>query len=135
MFDIDIANLAHAQLRKMLCRRSLRASSSSLNMFSSWIYGIIRNMLKLKACVRYFSSNFYFSSNDSPSKIMKNVFSSKKLFSSLRYLNFCIFVFPSFFQVSHCFRGWSKKNLKTDDVIDCLNKNLITHFVDNLRKK
>ena len=28
----------------------------------------------LKACVRYFLSNFYFSPNDSPSKTMKNVF-------------------------------------------------------------
>ena len=28
----------------------------------------------LKACVRYFSSNFYFSPSDSPSKTMKNVF-------------------------------------------------------------
>ena len=28
----------------------------------------------LKACVHYFSSKFYFSPNDSPSKIMKNPF-------------------------------------------------------------
>ena len=35
---------------------------------------------KLKACVHYFLSNFYFSPNDSPSNTMKNVFiSSKKL--------------------------------------------------------
>ena len=27
----------------------------------------------VKACVRYFLSNFYFSLNDSPSKTMKNV--------------------------------------------------------------
>ena len=27
---------------------------------------------------------------------------------------------------SHCFRGWSKINLKVYDVINCLNKNLIT---------
>ena len=50
----------------------------------------------LKGCVRYFLSNFYFSPNDSPSKFI----SSKKLFSFLRYLNFCIFVFPSFFSRS-----------------------------------
>ena len=30
--------------------------------------------LKIKACVRYFLSNFRFSPNDSPSKTMKNVF-------------------------------------------------------------
>ena len=29
--------------------------------------------VKLKACVRYFLSNFYLSPNDSPSKNMKNV--------------------------------------------------------------
>ena len=90
-----------------------------------------------KACVRYFLSSFYFSLNDSISKTMKNVFfiSLTKLLSFFRYLNFCIFVFPSFFTVSHCFRGWSKKNLKIYDVINCLNKNLITHFVWYLEKE
>ena len=29
---------------------------------------------QLKACVRYFLSNFYFSPNDSPSKTTKNIF-------------------------------------------------------------
>ena len=49
-----------------------------------------------------------------------------------------IFVFsptPYSFPVSHCFRGWSKENLKTFDFINCLNKNLITHFVWYLEKK
>ena len=68
-------------------------------------------------------------------KLSKMFFlSSKKFFSFLRYLSFCILVFLSFFPVSHCFRGWSKKNLKIYDVINCLNKNLMTHF-DILRKK
>ena len=38
-----------------------------------------------------------------------------------------IFVFPSsplFLPVSHCFRAWSKINLKVYDIINCLNKNL-----------
>ena len=61
--------------------------------------------------------------------------SSKKLFLFLRYSTFCIFGFPSFFPVSHCFRGWFKKNLKVYDVINCLNKNLITHFVWYLEKE
>ena len=47
------------------------------------------------------------------------------LISSLRSWDFCIFIFPSYFPVSHCFRGWSKKNLKIYDVINCLNKNLM----------
>ena len=43
-------------------------------------------MFELKACVRYFLSNFYFSPNDSPLKTMKSAF----------YF-ICIFIFPSFF--------------------------------------
>ena len=63
-------------------------------------------------------------------KLWKMFFiSSKKLFTFLRYSIFCISVFPSFFSVSHCFRGWSKKNRKVYDVIKCLNENLRTHFV------
>ena len=34
----------------------------------------IKICFKLKACVRYFLTNFYFSRNDSPSKSMKDVF-------------------------------------------------------------
>ena len=40
-----------------------------------------------------------------------------------------------FFPVSHCFRGWIKRNLKVYDVINCLNENLITHFVWYLEKE
>ena len=49
-----------------------------------------------------------------------------------------IFVFPSslpFFPVSHCVRGWSKINLKVCNIINCLNKNLITHFIWYLGKE
>ena len=49
-----------------------------------------------------------------------------------------IFVFssaPVFPLVSHCFRGWSKKNLRVYEVINCLNTNLITHFVWYLEKE
>ena len=75
-----------------------------------------RSVQKL-ACVHYFLSNFYFSPNDSPSKTMKNDFiSSKKLFLFLRH-----FVL--------------EKNLKVHEVIDCLNKNLITFFVWYLEKE
>ena len=47
-----------------------------------------------------------------------------------------IFVFsssPLFFPVSHCFRGWFKKNLKVYDVINCISKNLIAHFETEIR--
>ena len=89
------------------------------------------NEITLKACVRCFLSNLYFSPNDSPSKTMKNVFLFH-LKSSFHSGDIQIFVFLSshlFLPVSHIFSGWFKKNLKVYDVIKCLNKNLITHFV------
>ena len=49
-----------------------------------------------------------------------------------------VFVFPSsplFLHVSHCVRAWSKINLKVYEVINCLTKNLITHFVWYLEKE
>ena len=81
----------------------------------------------LKAFVHYFLSNLYFLPNDSPSKTMKNVFYFiwKALFV-LNIFNFLYFFPLFFFPVSHCFRGWSKKNLKVYDVINCLNMNFIT---------
>ena len=51
--------------------------------------------MDLKACVRYFSLNFYFSSNGSPSKTMFFI-SSKNLFLFSWYSSFCISVFSSF---------------------------------------
>ena len=69
-------------------------------------------------------------------KLWKMFFiSPKKFFSFSRYSKFCIFVFPSFFPVSHCFRGWFEKNLKVYDVINCLNEKLITHFAWYLEKE
>ena len=83
-----------------------------------------------KACVRYFLSQFYFSLNNSPSKTMKNFLFHLK--SSFRSRDIQIFVFlssPLFSPVSHCFRGWWKITLKFYNVINCPNKNLITHLV------
>ena len=42
---------------------------------------------------------------------------------------------PLFLPVGHCFRGWSKRNLKVYDVINCLNENLIAYFVWYYEKK
>ena len=58
--------------------------------------------------------------------------------SSFRSRDIHIFGFPSsalFPPVSHCFRCWWKINLKVCEVINCLNKNLITHFVWYLKNK
>ena len=72
--------------------------------------------LKLKACVRYFLTNFYFSPNDSPSKTMKDVFSFQ-LKSSFCSRDIYFFVFPPsplFLPVSYCFRAWSKINMQAN---------------------
>ena len=61
--------------------------------------------------------------------------SSKKLFSSSKYSNFFVSVFPFFPLIIHCFRSWSKINLKVYNILKCLNKNLITHFVWYLGEK
>ena len=58
--------------------------------------------------------------------------------SSFRSRHILIFVLPSsslFLPVSHCIRGWSKISLQVYDIINCLNKNLITHFVWYLEKE
>ena len=68
---------------------------------------------------------------------MKNVFLFH-LKSSFRSPDIQIFVIRSslfFPPVTHCFGGSLKINLKFDDVITCLNKNLITHFVLYLEKE
>ena len=56
-------------------------------------------------------------------------FSSKKLFSFLRYSNFCIFVFFSFFPCHPLLWRLIQEKYKVYDVINCLNKNLITIYL------
>ena len=69
-------------------------------------------------------------------KLWKMLFiSSKKLFHS-RDIQFFVFLsFPHFLPVGHCCRGWWKINLKVHDIISCLNKSSITHFVRYLEKE
>ena len=58
--------------------------------------------------------------------------------SSFHSRDIQIFVFPSsplFLPVSHCFRGRSNINFTVCDIINCLNENLITHFVWYLEKE
>ena len=89
-----------------------------------------------KACVHYFHQIFIFSPNYNPSKTEKCfLFHLKGSFRS-RDIQFFVFLsFPLFLPVGYCFRGWSKINLKVHDVINCLNKNSITHFVWYLEKE
>ena len=88
-------------------------------------------------CLLFFIKFFIFHQMIALQKLWKMFFiSSKKLFSFSRYSNFCIFRFsPIISPASHCFRDWSKKNIKVYDVINCLNKNLITHFIWYLEKE
>ena len=119
------------------------------NAFHKWLdnfdieffHSIINNLdhdltFIFKACVRHFSLFFIFNQTIALQKIWKMLFiSSKKLFRSR---DIQIFVFPSspfFFPVTHCFRGWSKIDLIVCDIINCLKKNLITHFVSYLGKE
>ena len=69
-------------------------------------------------------------------KLCKILFISyKKLFSLSRFSYFCISTFTSFSPSQPLLqRGW-KINLKVCDVINCLNKNSITHFVCYLKKE
>ena len=69
-------------------------------------------------------------------KLWKIFFFSSK--NSFRSRNIQIFVLPPsplFLPVSHCLRAWSEINLKVYGVINCLNKNLIRHFVWYLEQK
>ena len=97
----------------------------------------IFDIYNLKACARHFLSNFYFSPNDSHQKNYEKcfLFHLKSSFCSQDIHFFVISSSPLLSPVSHCFRGWSKKNPKVYDVINCLNKNLITHFVWYLEKE
>ena len=88
-------------------------------------------ILKLKSAIFYFFAKWY------PFNNYEKCFSFH-LNSLLHCRDIHIFVFPPsplFLAVSHCFRGWSKINLKDYDVINCLNKNLIPHFVWYLEKE
>ena len=77
----------------------------------SWVCNVKTDF---KACVRYFHQIFIFSANDSLSKTMKNAFYFIQ--KTLRSWDIQFFVFLFL-------------NLKVNDVINCLNKNSITHFV------
>ena len=96
-----------------------------------------RGGLTLKLVSAIFYQMFIFHWIIALQKLSKMFFiSSKKLFLFSRYSNFCISVYLSFFSsVSHCFGGWSNKNHKVYDVINCLNKKLIAHFVWYLEKE
>ena len=91
----------------------------------------------VKACFCYFFYQiFVFNQMIAPQKLWKMFFiSSEKPFSFLRYSDFLFPPSPLFLPVSHCGRGCLKINFKVYDAINCLNKNLITHFGWYLEKE
>ena len=89
--------------------------------------------LLVKACVCYFS--FFHQ------MIPLNNYEKCSLFHVKSFFPFQdnqIFLFLSptlFFPIGDCFIGWSKRNLQVYEVINCLNKNLIIHFVWYVEKE
>ena len=59
----------------------------------------------------------------------------KNFFHSQDFQNFVFPSSPLFLPVNQCFRDWSKINLKVYDVINCLNKNLITFCLISRERK
>ena len=98
---------------------------------------MVQGQVFLKLVSAIFIKFLFFDQMITLQKLWKMLFiSSKKLFSFLRFLQIFVFLpFPLFLPVGHCFRGWSKINLKVHDVINCLNKNSVTHFVWYLEKE
>ena len=113
-------------------------------MKGSFLYGctqikknsMITLILNLKARVCYFYQIFILHQMIALQKVWKMfLFHLKSSFSSQ---DIQIFVFrssPLILPVSHCFRDWSKVNLKVYDIINSRNKKLITHFVWYLWKE
>ena len=87
------------------------------------IKGTLKKKTRLLQRIVDLSSYFYFFAND---------------YKKDKILNFLYFCHPFFFPFSHCFIGWSKINLKVYGIINCLNKNLMTHcwypvwYLDNM---
>ena len=82
--------------------KSYKASEISNKDLRAGHTGVLRILSSiLKACVRYFLINFYFSPNDSPPKTMKGVFYFiLKAFFVLEMFNFLYFHLPLFFSLS-----------------------------------
>ena len=82
---------------------SFKSLKKTANIFTSLMFAFaeVHWSHAVKACVHYFLSNFYFSSNDGPSKTMKNVFYFiyKALFV-LEIFKFLYFCLPLFSPVS-----------------------------------
>ena len=85
---------------------------------------------ELRLVSAIFIKSLFFHQMIALQKLWKMLFiSSKKLFLFSRYSFFCISVLPSFSTYRSLLWKVIKINLKVHDVISCLNKNSISHFV------
>ena len=111
--------------------------SYNFSIVSVWNKGECFNCKHSLKLVLLFLSNFYFSPNDSPSKIIKNVFLFH-LKSSFCSWDIQIFVFPSsplFSPFQPLLWRLIQEKSWHHDIINCLNKKLITHFAWYLEKE
>ena len=100
---------------------------------SKGLQTFIKGILKLVSAIFY--QSFIFHQMIAHQKLWKMFLFHWK--GSFHFQDIEIFVFssfPLFFSVNHCFRGWFKKILVCD-VINCLIKNFLTHFVWYLEKE
>ena len=104
-----------------------------------WVRSEIISLVREFICVPFkaiFIKFLFFHQMIALQKLRKMLFiSSKKLFSSWDLQIFVFLFFPYFLPVGHCFRGWSKINIKVYDIINCLHKNSVTYFVWYLEKE
>ena len=90
--------------------------------FSRTIFDDVWRYLKLVSAIFY--QDFIFRQMIALQKLWKMFLFHLK--SSFRSRNIQVFVvpsFPLFLPVNHCFRAWSKVNLRIYDVFNCLAKN------------
>ena len=120
----------------MTSKKPLKPCVQKLNMEILLGYFSFTSFLVLKLLSANFYKIFIIHQMIALQKLRKMFFIlSKKLFCPW---DIQIFVFrssPLFLPVSHCFRAWSTVNFKVHDVINCQNKNLITHLVWHLERE
>ena len=94
-----------------------------MTLFLTWNNDFLEKIIISNDFDRVFSWNIH--STNSKHKIVEN---------SKIWTIFCFFT-RFFFPDSYCLREWLKINLNIYDIISCLNKNLIQHFVRYLEKE
>ena len=132
--------IQHSEMHHFADDTNLLYSSNSMKKINRYInhklkyivHWLRANRISLKACVPYF---LFFHRMKALQKLWKMLFISSKKTLFPKIFKFLYFRPPLFLPVSHCFKRWSKINLKVYSVISCLNKNLIKHFVWNLEKE